>query len=137
MTDLRIESHDESYPPSLWGGSTFASIAPTTAVVNVPTAYVLTGTGFTAGSVVKANGVVIPSTYVSPTRINVAAYSATATGTSQINVTTNGKVSASHPVLITATQAEPAAAPTLQPEAPTEEPPSFGAPIPVDELPGA
>lgn len=127
MTDLRIESHDESYPPSLWQGSTLGSIAPTTAVVNVATAYVLTGTNFEPDSIVKVNGTTVPSTFVSATRINVAAYTASAVGSVNFTVTTNGKTTSPKPVVITATQEEP--------ETPAQEPESFGEPIPVEELP--
>lgn len=134
MTDLRIESHDESYPPSLWGGGSnptpvIGSIAPATAVVNVFTTYTITGTGFKASSQVKLDGNAVPTTYVDATHLTFG-ISALTIGVKPVTVTTDGKTSAPKNVTITATQADPE--PQEEPE---PEPDSYGEPIPVEELP--
>lgn len=126
MTDLRIETHDESYPRSVWSNK-LTSITPTTAVVNVSNAYVLVGSGFKATSVVKVNGTTVPATYVDSTHINVAAYTATAIGTVNFTVTTDGVATSPKPVTITATQIQEEAQPMAEAPIPS--------PIPVEELP--
>jgi hypothetical protein len=135
MTDLRIESHDESYPPSLWGGGSnptpvIGSIAPNTAVVNVFTTYTVTGTGFTASSQVKLDGNPVPTTFVDSTHVTFG-ISALTIGVKPVTVTTDGKVSAPVNVTITATQADEQ---TTDDDCPTE-PEGYGEPIPVEELP--
>ena len=73
MTDLS-RYYDESYPPSLWApDSTVASINPNTAAVGAaPFTLTVTGTGFTADSVVSFDGDERPTTYVSATQLTAA-----------------------------------------------------------------
>ena len=73
MTDSS-RYYDESYPPSLWApDSTVASINPNTAAVGAaPFTLTVTGTGFTADSVVSFDGDERPTTYVSATQLTAA-----------------------------------------------------------------
>jgi IPT/TIG domain len=84
--------HASSLSPAT--NPTLTSISPTSAVhgASGTDTITCTGTGFTKQSVVYANGVKQPTTYVSPTSITAAVTKATAAGTSSITVVTGGVV---------------------------------------------
>lgn len=97
----------QSYPPSLWEttASTVGSVAPTTAQSG-SAAFTLnvTGTGFSAGSVVSFDGDVRPTTYVDETHLTAQVAGPTgAARTVQVTVSTGG----SAPFTITAPAEEP------------------------------
>jgi hypothetical protein len=71
-----------------------ASISPTTAVSGASGTDTITctGTNFTRQSVVYANGVAMPTTFVSPTSITAAVRKKTSAGTWPITVVTGGVV---------------------------------------------
>lgn len=100
MSDIEtdVRRFDASYPPSLFPpvvvppAPTLTTLTPNTSVVGVPVVVTITGTGFTVASVVKADGAVLPSTFVSATSITVSG-TPIVDGDSAITVTDAGGVS--------------------------------------------
>lgn len=112
----------QSYPPSLWASppaSTVVSVAPNTAAVGAAPLLTVTGTGFTAESVVSFEGDARPTTLVSPT--SLTAQLAAITGVARsvpVAVSTGG----STPFVITAVEEEPEPDPTSEEPCEEEEP---------------
>ena len=86
--------YDTSYPPSLWDTgtpSTVTGVNPATAAVGAAPTLTVTGTGFTAGSVVSFEGDARPTTFVSNTQLTATvATIAGAARTVQVAVSTGG-----------------------------------------------
>ena len=99
MTDTRRDwgaigdAFDASYPPSLWQ-STVTSVNPNTGIVGASPTLTVTGTDFTAESIVRFDGDARPTTFVSPTQLTatVAALVAPARMV-QVTVSTGGSAS--------------------------------------------
>lgn len=109
MTDLSTY-YDESYPPSLWTDPppppvppTLTALVPATSVVGVPVTVSVQGTGFTASSIIKADGNPLPTTFVSAVELTVSATPLTA-GTAQITVTEGALTSNALPYVVTAVE---------------------------------
>ena len=65
--------YDASYPPSLYEpGPVLTLLTPATSPVGVPVTVTITGTGFLASSVARADGSPLPTAYVSATSLTVS-----------------------------------------------------------------
>jgi hypothetical protein len=112
--------YEDSYPPSLWDGSTpdpsITSLAPNTGVAGAgPFTVGVTGMRFTLTSVVEADQVAVPTTYVSATQLTAELDPQTA-GSLSITVRNGGAGGEeSNAVLFTVTPAD-------EPELAADEP---------------
>jgi hypothetical protein len=65
--------YDASYPPELYApGPVLTLLSPATSPVGVPVTVTITGTGFVASSVARADGSPLPTVYVSATSLTVS-----------------------------------------------------------------
>lgn len=100
--------YDTSYPPSLWAPTppTLASLNPNTGVTGTSLSLTVTGTKFTADSVVKFGATSLATTFVSPTQLTATMAALPAAGTVQVTVTNTEGTSNARPFTVTATQEE-------------------------------
>lgn len=111
--------YEESYPPSLWGvfpDPDLTSVAPNTAVAGSgPLQLTVTGSKFTAASVVEVDQAALPTVYVSTSRLT-ATYDPVTAGAKAVTVRTGGpggEESNSVPFTVTATE-DPEPDPTVR-----------------------
>lgn len=98
--------YDQSYPPSLWAPDpvppTIVATAPSTGVTATSITLNVTGTNFTADSVVKMGASVWPTTFVDATHLT-ATGTLPGAGTVPVTVTNTVGVSNSRNFTVTAT----------------------------------
>ena len=104
--------YDTSYPPSLWGGGSIpdpsiTSLTPNTAVAGSGAKLItVTGTNFTAGSVIEIDQVAVATTYVDNTRLTTS-YNPVVAGAKVFTVRNGGAGGEeSNPSTFTVTAAE-------------------------------
>lgn len=83
------------------GPPTIATIAPATIPSGAAATITITGTGFTAASIVKLDGNGVVTHYVSATQLTADLPSIVVPRTAQVTVDTAGQVSAPKPLTIT------------------------------------
>lgn len=79
---------------------TISGISPTSGAISTNNAVTINGANFKPASVVKADGVVVASVYVSATQITATIPGGGAAKTFQVTVTTDGGASATAPFAV-------------------------------------